>query len=436
MSCDLSEKTCCVVDHGDFLPLARALGGEDGFGRVLFVNPSWQKSGPVISEGVIGDGFPEIKWCRDIYEAKKTGADVFVFPDVFHSGEQLDLADQGYPVWGSRNGMVLELDRMFFLNKLDELGLDVPKFDEVIGITALRDYLRDKEDIYIKVSFWRGSWETRHWRNWDCDSHHLDLWAVRFGGVRELIQFLCFEEIDTKLELGCDTYNINGQWPDYMIHGIEKKDEAYFGAVTRKEKMPEELLPIMEAFSPFLKEENYRCQWSMEVRVTDSESFFIDATTRGGLPSTASQIVAMANLAQVIWHGANGEMVQPEYKHKFTAECMVKIKGEQGAWEPFDFDEELRPWLKLSGCCNPGGVAWFAGDETPVEEVGWLVAVGDSPTETAKRMNELADMLPDGADACVEGLADIIREVEEAEGKGIHFTDQKMPDPEVVLEPS
>lgn len=433
---NISKLTCCVVDHGDFLPLARALGGEGGFGRVLFVNPSWQKAGPVINEGVIGDGFPEVEWIEDIYFAKKKGADLFVFPDVYHLGDQLDLREQGYPVWGAGYGMELELDRLFFLDKLKELGLDVPEFEVVMGISALRDYLRDKKDIYIKVSRWRGSWETRHWRTWKEDSHHLDLWAVRFGGLRELMEFICFTEIDTKLELGCDTYNVNGQWPNFMLHGIEKKDEAYLSAVTKREQMPEELLPIMEAFSPFLKEVGYACQWSMEVRVTDGEAFFIDSTNRGGLPSTGSQIKAMKNLAQVINEGANGRMLQPEYEYQFTAECMVKIKGEKGSWENIVLPEELKPWLLLSGCSNAEGLPWFSSDDDPVEEIGWLVSCGDTPTETAERMNELADMLPDGADACVEALADIIREVEEAESKGIHFTKQEMPDPEIVLEPS
>jgi hypothetical protein len=80
------------------------------------------------------------------------------------------------------------------------------------------------------------------------------------------------------------------------------------------------------------------------------------------------------------------------------------------------------------------GQIWYPADEKPIEELGWLVATGDTPTECAKEMNRLADLLPDGADAAVEELADIIREIEEAEDKGIKFTDQPMPEPEVVLE--
>jgi hypothetical protein len=144
----------------------------------------------------------------------------------------------------------------------------------------------------------------------------------------------------------------------------------------------------------------------------------------------------MKNFPEVVYHGARGEFVEAEYGFKFTAECMVKIEGEHGCWETIDLPEELKPWLKLSDCCEVDGQPWFPYDDGNIDEVGWLTACGDTPTETAKRMNYLADMLPDGANAAVESLADIIREVEAEEDQNIKFTDQPLPPAEIVLEPS
>lgn len=431
---EVSKVTACVVDtSGYFLPIARQLS--KSYDRVLFNNPCWQKGSPSYNEATVGDGFKDIEWCEDFWLVKDE-IDLFIFPDLNRLGEQHELKSQGFPVWCAYNGMKLETNRQFFLKQLESLGLDVPQYDEVIGVTALREYLHDKEDIYIKMSKWRGSWETKHWRSWKQDAHKLDYWAVKFGGKREKMKFICCHKIDTTLEIGGDTYTVDGEWPDLMLHGIEKKDEAYFSAVTRKEDMPEELTHIMDAFSQVLKGMQARTQWSMEVRVTDDEAFFTDGTLRGGLPSTASQLCALKNLPEILWLGAHGIMVQSEYEYLFTAECMVRIKGDPGCWETIIIDKELEPWLKLSDCCEVDGQIWFPSDDEPIEEIGWLCAVGNTPTECAKRMNELADMLPDGADAAVESLADIIREVEEEETKGIKFTEQKMPDPEVVLEPS
>lgn len=430
MSCDLPNTTFCVIDHGFGLPIARRLAAEGS--RVLYYTP-WEKAYPVLNEAIIGDGFPEIKRCNDFW-VRKDEIDVFVFPDVYHQGLQQELRSQGKAVWGSGNSMRLELDRQFFLGTLKDLGLDVPKFELVIGLYALSQYLQTREHVFIKISRWRGSWETFHWRSWDEDGHRLYDWSVKFGGAKDKMHFLCFDQIDTKLELGCDTFNINGQWPKTVVHGIEKKDSAYFAAVTPFKDMPPEITHIMEAFSPVLKKLGYACQWAMEVRVAENGNFFIDATTRMGLPSTASQLLNMKNFPEVVYHGAHGEITQPEYEKEFTAECMVKIKSNPGSWETIVPDDALKKNFMPYDCCMIDGQLWFPPDEHSIDELGWLVASGNTPTECAEEMNRLADLLPDGADAAVESLADIVREIEEAEEKGITFTDQEMPEPSVVLE--
>ncbi len=299
----------------------------------------------------------------------------------------------------------------------------------------MADYLKKEKNKFIKVSMWRGSFETKHFRSWAEDAGLIDVWAVRFGGLKEHIPFLVFDEIPTKLEIGGDTYCVHGQWPASMLHGIEKKDEAYFAAVTPKGDMPDELTHIMDAFSPFLAECGYSGQWSMEVRVTEDEAYFIDATTRGGLPSTATFLSAK-NVPEILWHGAAGELVEIDYGFKFSAECMVKIKGEPDAWASIILPDELKPWLKISDCCELDGKFWFPSDGPAIEEIGWLVAVGDTPTEVAKTMNAQADLLPDGAEASVEALADVLREIEAEQDAGIEFTDQEIPDPAIVLEDS
>lgn len=431
-----SQVSACVVDtSGLFLPLARRLAEPGGFKRVLYHTPSWNKGSPELNEAIIGMGFDELEWCDDIWESK-ADIDLFVFPDLNHSGMQLELRSQGYAVWGAGGAMKLETNREFFLEQLKELGLDVPPHDKVVGITALGEYLKDKEDIFIKLSRWRKTWETKHFRNWQLDGHKLPLWAVKFGGVREYIPFLCFHKIETQLEIGGDTFVVDGQWAQTQLHGIEKKDEAYFAAVTPRDKMPEELTHIMDAFSPYLAQTQARTQWSMEVRVAESGVYFIDATLRGGLPSTGSQLVAVKNFPELLWHGAHGELLVPEYRYKFTAECAVRIKGDAGSWETLIIPRELKPYLKVCDCCQVDDQIWIPADDEPTEEIGWLVSAGDTPTECAKQMNELADQLPEGAEAAVESLADIIREIEAEEEQGIPFTDQPLPDPEIVLEPT
>jgi hypothetical protein len=318
---------------------------------------------------------------------------------------------------------------------LEDLKLDVPDYDEVRGVSNLGAFLKDKKDIWLKVSKWRGSWETYHWRSWDEDASELDQWAVKFGGIKEFVTLLCFPKIDTKLEIGADTYCIDGQWPAQMLHGIERKNKAYFAAVTNYEQMPDELIEVMAALRPYMKKVGYRNQWSMENRVTDTENFFIDATCRGGLPSTAS-FCAAKNTAEVIYHGARGEMVPIDYGYKFSAECAVEMENPDDAWGTVSLKPEVKEALFAQQCCETEGQLWFPPTGTVSGHIGWIRATGNTPKEALEKMNALADELPDGVDAAVESLADIIREIEVEEAEGIHFTDQPIPDADVVLQPS
>ena len=427
---DLSNKTALVRDNGFFLGMAHRLAKD--FGRVFYC-PQYRQNNPDYNEGVIGSGFGDIVHCLDPWLVKRE-VDCFVYPDVGFMGEQLELRSQGYAVWGAAKAMRLETNREFFLEKLAELGLDVPPYQVVVGVTALGQFLKDRKSIYIKLSKWRRTWETYHWRSFKEDGHMLDFWAVKFGGNKEKIRFICFDEIETMLEIGGDTYCIHGEWPDMMGHGLEKKDDALFTAITKKTEMPEELTDIMDAFSPFLGEMAAQTQMSFEVRVSPEGNYFIDATTRGGLPSTATFLKAK-NVSEIVLAGAHGEMVQIDYGFKFSAECIVRIKSAEGVWGTIVLEDELKDALMLCDCCESDGQPWFPTDEKEIEEIGWLRSTGDTPTEAAEEMNRLADLLPDGADAAVESLAAIIREVDEAKSAGIPFTEQKMPDPEIVLAP-
>jgi hypothetical protein len=168
--------------------------------------------------------------------------------------------------------------------------------------------LHDKEDRWIKISRFRGDFETLHWRSWDEDSNRLDAFAVKFGPFREQINFYVFEPIDTDIEDGCDTWCIDGAYPELVIHGMEAKDKAYIGTWQKYSDLPEPLRRVGDAFSPILAGFDYRSFFSTEVRITeDGEPYFIDPTCRAGSPPSQVMTEMIANYSEIIWGGANGK---------------------------------------------------------------------------------------------------------------------------------
>lgn len=419
-----------VYDHGLGLPIARRIARD--VKRVIYFS-EWQEGFSTVNKAVIGDGFPDIERCLDIWSVKKD-VDLFVFPDIQHAGLQVELEEQGYKVWGSRWADQLEINREFFLEALEDSGLQVPPHHICVGIDELRKFLHDKENKYIKISMFRGSLETKKWRNRRQDANLLDLWSIRFGGVRNMVRFLVFDEIDTPLEIGGDTYCVDGKWPSLMLHGIEWKDKSYFSAVTKTSEMPEQIQAVLNAFGPILGGYGMKNEWSMEVRVKDEDFFFIDPTPRLGLPSTGSQLETWDNYTEILWYGAHGILVEPKASAKFTAELIVSASADEGIWPCMEIPEELDRWLKLADCCFVDGMISFPREGGDEDHVGWLVANGDTPKETLDRIKEYVELLPDGLSADATPLADVIKEIEQEEDKGIEFTEEQMPQASEVIE--
>jgi hypothetical protein len=304
----------------------------------------------------------------------------------------------------------------------------------VIGLAELRKYLSNKEDKYIKISKYRGSLETCHWRCMNQDSGMLDLWAVRFGGVKDKIPFLVFDAIKTELELGGDTYCIGGKWPSHIMDGYELKDKGYFGAFKAIDDIPEETRAVMDAFGPVLGKLGHRGAWSMEIRRVDEDHFFfIDATPRFPLPASGSEMEIYSNLPVIIAGGADGELVNPDPSALFAVECVLTQKGEKESWGCVEVPGELAQWMKLGGSCLVDGVMWFPPTKDGGHEIGWLVAIGDTPKAAVETMLEHSKALPDGVSAETKDLADLLKEIHKAEAEGVEFSREIVPEPETVI---
>lgn len=427
----LGDVTACFVDHGGlYLPLARKLA--ETYKQVFYYDPC-EEAFPTFDKACIGDGFDKVRKIRGLWRHKRE-INLFIFPDSQGWDLQAELIEQGYPVWGSNRAEGLEMQREKFHEILAEVGLEVPEFTRIDGLTELEEYLRDKTDKYIKISRYRGSLETFHWISYEENRITLAAWRVKFGGLADIIPFFVFEPIKTDLEIGGDTYAIDDHFPTHMLDGTEWKDKAYFGVFKPVAEMPEQTRAVMKAFAPVLGRLGHRNFWSMEIRVKGKQFWFIDATPRAPLPGTGSQMECYSNLAEIILAGAHGALVNPEPAAMFTVECILNQKGNRKEPSSLVVPPELEQAMKLAGCCQVDGRIWFPPDDSSDGDIGWLVAMGKSPRAAIDTLKAYAEMLPDGVTARTEALVDIIKEIDSAEQQGIEITKAEMPEPAEVVE--
>lgn len=428
---DLGDKTVCVVDSGLFLEFAIRLARE-GFGRVLYycdINPAMQR----VNEASIGKGFEELTRVQDVWSLRKQ-VDCFAFPDCSQPILQAALARERFPVWGSRWGVKLEWNRIDFKKKLSALGLPVRDYHVCEGLSELNDYLEDKKDQYVKISRYRGNGETWHWFDQRTCQMKLHEIATEFGPLSDSIRFLVETGFDA-VEVGYDGYFAGGEFPNHAFHGMERKDKSYLGAFVAKEDLPEALQTVNDAMAPLLREVGYANFFSTEVRIAeDSIPYFTDPTCRHASPAGECLLEAFDNLPQIVWAGANGELVHPDSNAMYAAQAIIEHDGEAAHWRQVVIPNDIRRWVKL----------YYAGkiaDETytiaPVGQrhstIGSVIGLGNTPREALDSLKEHAEAL-EGQPVTIEvaSLAEAIKAIEEDNGEAM-TVEAPLPEPQEAL---
>lgn len=428
---DIAEVHFRVIEKGIFLPIARRLAREAR--KVSYWTP-WETAFPTV-KGCIGDGLPDVERVYSPWK-DKDDVDCWVFPDIGFAPMQEELLMQGKIVWGARDADSIELSRGKFLDVLSHTKLPMPPHKVLVGYSALKRHLIDQKDKYIKVSKFRGDWETMHWRDWDEDELELDARACKLGPFKEEMSFYVFDKIDTKIEDGCDSWCIDGAYPSLVIHGMEAKDKAYIGTFQKFSELPEEVRRVNDEFGPILAEYGYRSFFSTEVRITEEgESYFIDPTMRAGSPPSQVMCEMIENFPEIIWKGAQGECIDPVPAAKFGVQALVCIKGDRTSWKAMEIPPQLDQWLKCGFYMEINGRMCFPPmQETTGNDIGWLLGIGDTAKEAIDHLKSNNEMLPDDVTCEFWAIADLLKEVDEAEKHGMEWTDQPVPSPEVVLD--
>lgn len=434
----IEELVTCTMDYGSFLGLADCLGRR--VKESHYYSP-FEQEFLAIDRCVIGDGFRHFKRVDeymdpDFFES----VDLWVFPDIGYGGFQRYLRSLGKAVWGSMGASDLELYRTRFLKVIGEVGLQVIPSEKIIGLSALSEHLKHVENKWIKVNRFRANMETWHHIDYAHSMDELAREAVEFGGLKEHIVYVVQDPVEEEdgepvIEIGYDGFCVDGQYPPSSFSGYEKKNELYLGSMLEYSKQPEEILAVNEAMAPVLAEYGYRNFVATEIRKRGKEFFYIDPTHRLAGQTMEHQFDTCANLPEVLWAGAHGEVLQPVFQALFAAEATLHYKAPVSgeAWKVLNIPDEVADWVKLYHCCRADGLYHFPPHNT--NEVGVIIGIGDTIEEAIEELKGHFEALKDEPVTIeLSGFADLLREIHTAGKAGVEFTDQRVPEPAEVLE--
>lgn len=372
---DYRTKSVCVVDNGLFVELAITL--TKYFGKVYYYCP-WTDGYPKSNRLKIGQGIPRVRRLERFWPAVDE-IDLFVFPDVYEPDLQVHLASLGKRVWGSRMGAELELDRVASKEHCRRVGIDIGPYVELTGLDALREHLREHEDQYVKIDATRGDMETFHAKNYRLIEPRLDELEHTLGAMKRDKKFIVEQAIRPAVEVGYDGYTIDGRYPRKAFYGIEVKDKGFIGRTKRYDDLPEPVRDVNAKLSPTFRKFGYRGFWSSEVRITpDHKAYLIDPCCRCGSPPNEIYQLMIANLADVLWEGAGGVVVEPEFTGTWAAELLLLSSWADKNWQAIEFPKSIRDNVKLRNLTMIDGRHYFVPQWTGMPEIGAVVAIGNS----------------------------------------------------------
>lgn len=386
---DLSGKTVCVWDNGLFVDVATVLA--KSFGRTLLHVPVTGNS-PTSSQLRVGEGLEGVEKIDSVWDHLDE-IDLFVFPDLGHGPFQQYLADQGYRVWGSRTGDVLELDRDYAKRLCTDVGLAVGPYEVVTGIDALRKTLKAHDDRYVKISRSRGDFETFHAATYAQAEQWLDEIARKLGVLKDSKEFIVEEPIEDCVELAYDGYTVDGQFPTHAMHGVEIKDRGYIGKFEEYEAMPAVVHEINEALAPVLREYQYRNIFAVECRVQGETPYVTDFCTRFCNPPSQLATHMYTNIAEILWHGAAGELVDPVPRGAWGAQVQLLTGLAKDQWQIVDFPAKLREHVRLSYPIQLDGRYSITPEGVAMTVVGAIVATGDTLDEAVDAVKAIAEQV-------------------------------------------
>lgn len=419
--------TACVVDYGNFICLADKLG--QTYGKVFYYSPH-ETEYRDIGRCIKGNGVPTIERLDEPFTPEVfSKIDLFVFPDIGFAGLQRFLVDQGKAVWGSKDITNTELYRSLFLDMLDAVGLPKPKSKVIKGLEALKKHLETVEDRWVKVDVYRENMETWHHIDYEHSKPMLSCLTSCFGGCAEDITFVVQNPIPDAQEQGYDGFCIDGQFPSISFQGYEKKNELYIGSWMPAKEMPYAVRAVNMAMAPTLAAAKYRNFFATEIR----DEFFIDPTPRMAGQSQEHLLESCSNLAEIIWAGANGELVEPKFVAKIGASATLHYKEVPGEeWKSVRIPAKVERWFKLANYARDGETYNFPPGRS--DEIGVVIGLGNTVEKAIDALKEhLEAVEKEPIEAEVAGFVDLLKDIEKAEAKGDKFSDKPLPEPESVL---
>lgn len=386
---NLKGKTILIYDYGTNCDFAMKM--VETYGRVLLYCP-FDEAYPNPYRGRIGTGLFGVEKITNIWEYYDE-VDIWAFTHLFQGEFQDWLRSRGKIVYGAGKGEALEIYRDQFKALQKQLEMPLNNHEEIIGMDALCEYLKEHEDVYIKNNVYRGIMESWHHDNYETSRPYLDFLRSEYGMYQDREKFIVETPIceDCTVEYGFDGLCVNGEFPTKTIFGLEVKDAGYICKFVDYDTLPKPVLYSNEKLAPIMRSYGYKGWYSNEMRsISKKEAIVTDMTCRHASPPTSLALEMFKNFGEIVWEVANG--IVPDIQVKYKYGCQLIISCEWARKEPLaiTFPPENKDYVKIKNLSIEDGVYWFLPQVDEMIQVGCVLGVGHTMKAAQEHAKEIA----------------------------------------------
>jgi len=218
-------------------------------------------------------------------------------------------------------------------------------------------------------------------------AQHMGELLHKVGITENEIEFVVEEKIDG-VEPGYDGFNIDGIFSRQCMYGYESDNAGYIGKICLDSQLPKIMQDVNKKLSPYFKKAKARTFFSTEMRVQNKIGYLIDFTLRCPMPApTSVHLEIWSNLAEFIWEGAGGNLIDLRPTARYGAGAVIKSEWAKDHWTNIEINPEDRRWVKLRMFRMKENLYWIIPG---LYRVATIVGLGNSPEECIKKIEDVA----------------------------------------------
>lgn len=187
---------------------------------------------------------------------------------------------------------------------------------------------------------------------------------------------------------------------------------GYIGRVKDYASMSPIITDFNTKIASELKNHKYRNFFSTEIRVgKDKVPYMIDATMRLPSPDGELYMEMVTNLAEIMWYGSEGILVEPEFEAEYGIEVMIDSEWAKNKWQAVHFPMEIERWVKLRNYTIIDGTYCVIPRYPDFENIGAVVAMGASVEECIGKVKGYAEQIKGYGVEVKLGAIDKLKEI-------------------------